>query len=229
MILYFGCDPGWSGAIAAVDERGAHQGGIQGYANEWELIEKWRAWNPSQNLGAPVLLERVWADPKWGASAGALLQAYGAARCLFAYERFKVVEQVPVTWQKALGIVPERTKGSSLSGDATLVEAYRKAAPRGSRGAESLAARMKGTHGGGWTVERIQSALDETKNANARKRAKRAAMDDAKTAACRRLFPGLTVKHDGLRDALLLAEVCRMLHVGRAEPAVAGLSDDARA
>lgn len=114
-MIYIGVDPGVSGGIAIVTDRGAPANGVLEVeafpmpATERDLLDALVYKTiPKQSR---AVLERVAASPQMGVvSAFTFGKGYGGLRMALTAARIPFDEVTPATWQKALGCLSQGDK-----------------------------------------------------------------------------------------------------------------------
>ena len=97
---YMGIDPGYSGAVAVVDEDGGFLASVRLNATEHDVSEFVREHAPNV---AFAVLEKVNAMPRQGVSSTFKFgTSYGFCRALLVCHRMSFEVVTPATWQREL-------------------------------------------------------------------------------------------------------------------------------
>jgi crossover junction endodeoxyribonuclease RuvC len=103
---YMGIDPGYSGAISVIDERGNLLDTIKLKETEHDVADFVRKWD---HLLMFALLEKVSAMPRQGVSSTFKFgTSYGFCRALLVCYKIPFETVTPAKWQQAMGC---RSKG----------------------------------------------------------------------------------------------------------------------
>ena len=100
-MIFLGCDPGASGAIACVDGKGIPLGFVR---LDLPPAEVW-AWLREYDDARGAVLEKVGATPQMGVSSAFTFgQGYGGVRAFLVASSVPFEEVTPARWQAAMGV-----------------------------------------------------------------------------------------------------------------------------
>lgn len=111
MSIFFGIDPGCSGAIAAIDELGHVLRIVKNDGTERDTFDALCGWETDELF---AVIERVHSMPKQGvASSFKFGQSYGFLRGCLIGAHIPFVEVTPQQWQKAMCCLTKGDKNIS--------------------------------------------------------------------------------------------------------------------